>query len=101
MHRFQQAKATSRFVWLAAAMLPMVLLCDPAVAAKSKFNRVVSVGDAAAEWGELPGVDGKMHTLAEYKNGKAVVVIFIANRCPTFKIYESRVIDFAKTYGEK
>jgi peroxiredoxin len=69
--------------------------------AKSKFNRVVSVGDAAPVWRELAGVDGKGHSLGEYKSAKAVVVVFIANRCPTYKLYESRLIEFAKTYGER
>ena len=31
----------------------------------------------------LPGIDGKTHTLAEYKDGKMLMIFFTSNHCPT------------------
>jgi len=40
----------------------------------------------------LPGVDEHVHSLAEYKNGKPLVVMFICNHCPYVKAVEDRLI---------
>ena len=46
----------------------------------------------------LPGVDGKVHRLAEYDKAKVLVIVFTCNHCPTAQAYEERikklVIDF-------
>lgn len=100
MSQVRRVTVTRRAVFATGAVLAGVLvLGSGVVVAKSKFNRVVSVGDAAPGWRELTGVDGKRHSLEEYKSAKGLVVVFIANRCPTYKLYESRVLEFAKTYG--
>ena len=70
-----------------------------AEAGKAKFNKVVAPGDAAPNWGDLPGVDGKRHSLAEYKDAKSLVVVFTCNHCPVAKGYEERMIAFAKKYA--
>ncbi|RPI83322.1 MAG: thioredoxin family protein [Planctomycetaceae bacterium] len=63
---------------------------------KSKFNRVLAVGDAAPEFDGLLGTDGKRHSLAAFAEAKAVVVMFIRNLCPTTHVYEPRLLEFAK-----
>ncbi|MFQ5734134.1 MAG: thioredoxin family protein [Planctomycetaceae bacterium] len=69
--------------------------------AAGKFNRVLNVGDKAPRWTKLLGIDGKRHSLSDLKDGKPVVVVFIANRCPTTTLYEKRIKSFVKTYSRK
>lgn len=71
----------------------------PSLAAK--FNRQVDVGDAAPVWKTLKGVDGKLHSLNDYRRPKLLVVVFICNHCPTAKQYDSRLIQFVKQYRSK
>jgi peroxiredoxin len=44
----------------------------------------------------LPGVDEHVHSLAEYKNGKPLVVMFICNHCPYVKAVEDRLIELGR-----
>lgn len=61
----------------------------------AKFNRVMDIGKPAPVWKNLPGVDGKMHSLDELKKAKAVVVVFTCNHCPVAQSYEQRLIKLA------
>jgi peroxiredoxin len=61
-----------------------------------KFNKTLSVGDAAPAWENLEGTDGKKHALADLKDRDAVVVVFTCNSCPVAEGYEGRIIAFAK-----
>ena len=56
------------------------------------------LGAAAPNFANLPGVDGKMHALAEYKNKDVLVIAITCNHCPVAVAYEDRIIDFAKKY---
>ena len=67
-------------------------------AGKAKFNNVLAIGNTAPNWESLPGVDGKTHSLRDYDEAKAMVVVFTCNRCPVAKTYEERLIEFAKKY---
>ncbi len=67
-----------------------------------KYNPDRNIGDAAPVWKDLPGVDGKQHSLADLKDKEAVVVVFTCNSCPYAIEYEDRIIAFAKKHaGEK
>jgi peroxiredoxin/copper chaperone CopZ len=68
---------------------------------KSKFNRVVAVGDEAPAWKGLIGIDGERHSLREYRDAKAVVVAFISNHCPVATAYEQRLVQFTSDYRDK
>jgi len=65
---------------------------------KSKFNDVLKIGDKSPDWADLLGVDGKAHSLADYRDAKAVIVVFTCNHCPVAKSYEARLIELAKAY---
>lgn len=64
-----------------------------------EFNEVLSIGDAAPVWSDLPGTDGKKHSLADYKDKDAVVLVFTCASCPTAVDYEDRINDLAKRLG--
>jgi peroxiredoxin len=59
-------------------------------------NGVLSLGDPAPAWKDLPGVDGKKHSLADLKDKQVVVVVFTCNSCEIASDYEDRIIAFAK-----
>jgi thiol-disulfide isomerase/thioredoxin len=40
---------------------------------------------------QMLGVDGSVHTLEEYADAKALVVVFIGNGCPTVRAYDDRL----------
>lgn len=64
-----------------------------------EFNKVLKVGDAAPEWTDLPGTDGKKHSLADIEDKDAVVVAFTCNSCPFAVEYEDRIVAFAKKHA--
>jgi thiol-disulfide isomerase/thioredoxin len=60
----------------------------------------LSIGDAAPEF-KLPGVDGKTHTLAEYKDAKILAIVFTCNHCPTSRMQEDAIIKLSTDYAKK
>ncbi len=48
------------------------------------------IGDAAPDF-SLPGIDGKTHALADYKDAKVLVIAFISNHCPDSQAAEGRI----------
>lgn len=49
----------------------------------------------------LPGIDGKTHTLSEYKDGKVLVIFFTSNHCPTSHGAAARLKTFLADYRSK
>src|ERR1700752_3077351 len=54
-------------------------------------------GDKAADF-KLKNVDGKMVSMADYKDAKGIIVVFTCNHCPFAKKYESRIMDLDKKF---
>jgi thiol-disulfide isomerase/thioredoxin len=50
----------------------------------------LAIGATAPDF-ELPGTDGKRHTLASFAEAKLLVLVFTANHCPTAQAYEERI----------
>ncbi len=46
---------------------------------------------------QLPGIDGKIHRLAEFK-APILVVMFLCNHCPTSQLYEGRMKKLVEDY---
>lgn len=79
--------------------LLLILNCRGLLA--GEFNEVLSIGDAAPAWKNLPGTDGKKHSLSDLKDKEAIVVIFTCASCPTAVAYEARISDLAASFAEK
>ena len=80
----------------------LLVLSAVALAGPGKFNKVLAPGDAAPEWKDLEGTDGKKHSFADFKDKDVLVVVFTCNTCPVAEGYEDRLIAFAKEFaGEK
>ena len=50
---------------------------------------------------KLKNVDGKMVSLADYKDAKGFIVTFTCNHCPFAKAYEDRIIALHNKYAPK
>ncbi|MFO0919171.1 MAG: thioredoxin family protein [Planctomycetaceae bacterium] len=73
----------------------MAVISLPAFA--GKFNKKLSIGDAAPAWSKLAGTDHQVHALSDYKS-ELLVIIFTCNRCPIAQSYEARFLKFAADY---
>jgi peroxiredoxin len=61
----------------------------------------LKIGEAAPEF-SLRGVDGKTYSLADFKNARVLMVVFLSNHCPYSHAAETRLLPFVadlKTRG--
>jgi peroxiredoxin len=58
------------------------------------------VGDTTTDF-KLENVDGKMVSLADYKDAKGFIIVFTCNTCPYSVAYEDRIIALDKKYKSK
>ena len=77
----------------------MMLVCVVMLAA-SPVKTGYEVGDKATDF-KLKNVDGKMVSLADFKEAKGFIVIFDCNTCPYSKAYNQRIIDLNEKYAAK
>src|ERR1700722_375036 len=85
-------------VRFAAALGAALVLLGPVGA--GKYNKKISVGDAAPTFSNLPGTDGKSYSLSDFKDKDAVVIAVTCNDCPVAQSYEDRLIALAKKYAD-
>jgi peroxiredoxin len=64
------------------------------------FSQGYKIGDAATDF-SLKNVDGKMVSLADYKDAKGYIIIFTCNHCPYAMMYEKRIIELHKKYSKQ
>jgi peroxiredoxin len=61
---------------------------------------ILALGSQAPNF-ELPGVDGKIHKLADYASSPVLVIVFACNHCPISQMYESRIAQLAAGYKDR
>src|SRR5258708_21337452 len=61
---------------------------------------ILAVGSPAPNF-SLPGVDGKIHRLADYAASPVLVVVFTCNHCPIAQMYEQRIQQLETDYGHR
>lgn len=61
---------------------------------------VMKIGTPAPDF-NLPGIDGKNHTLSEYSNAKILAIVFESNHCPVSQLYEGRIKQLYQDYKDK
>ena len=83
----------SAVLLLTGAVLVFAGLAQRAVA--------VEIGDRAPDWSKIIGIDDKEHSLADFKDAKAIVLVFTCNHCPVAKAYEERLVKLQKDYKKK
>jgi peroxiredoxin len=75
-----------------------LLVC--AVGAAAPEIKTLEIGAKAPDFA-LPGVDGKVHRLAEYEGAKVLVIVFTCNHCPTAQAYEERIKKLVTDFKDK
>ncbi len=68
-----------------------------AVVAAEPPPPTLALGAAVPDF-KLPGVDGRDWSLADFRDAKALVVIFNCNHCPTAQAYEGRMKKLVEDY---
>jgi len=61
---------------------------------------MLAFGSKAPEF-DLPGVDGKTHSLLSFSDKPILVVVFSCNHCPYVKDYEGRMVSIQRDYSSK
>ena len=77
--------------------LVFVALSLGAVVAAEPPPPTLALGAAAPDF-RLPGVDGRDWSLADFRDAKALVVVFNCNHCPTAQAYEGRLKKLVDDY---
>lgn len=81
------------------AVVACVVACAFAVMAQ-EHPPILAIGSAAPDF-HPPAVDGKTYTLADFKDSKALMVIFTAVHCPTAEVYENRIKKLVADYRDR
>jgi peroxiredoxin len=61
---------------------------------------ILALGSPAPDF-SLPGVDGKIHSLADYASSPILVVVFTCNHCPIAQMYEQRIQQLEVDYHDR
>jgi len=64
------------------------------------YSTAATLGSIAPDF-TLPGVDGKNYSLENFKDKKALLVIFMCNHCPYVIAVQGRINELAKNYQGK
>lgn len=95
--------AAAKPVW-GVKMRPFAYLLTACLCAMTtqagEFNEVLSIGDPAPGWKDLPGTDGKSHSFSDLAQADVVVVVFTCLSCPTATDYEDRIDALTKKYAD-
>ena len=76
----------------------IVLLSSPML--NSNEISGYDVGDYASDF-KMKNVDGRMVSMADYKEAQGFIISFTCNTCPYSVMYEKRIIDLDKKYASK
>ncbi|MDP2541279.1 thioredoxin family protein [Tenacibaculum discolor] len=78
----------------------MLLVVATISAFTNDTSRGYKIGDEASDFA-LKNIDGKMVSLADYKEAKGFIVVFTCNMCPYSVANEDRLIALDKKYKQK
>jgi thiol-disulfide isomerase/thioredoxin len=62
--------------------------------------KTLQLGDRAPNF-RLLGIDGRQHTLDDYKSAKLLMVVFLSNHCPYSHAAETRLLPLAREFKSK
>ena len=62
---------------------------------------VLSLGERVPELTGLVGTDGRTYSLDTFGDATVLVVVFVANGCPTVRLYEQRLAEIGRRYGDR
>lgn len=77
----------------------LLLVGAPTHLRAGKFNALISAHNVAPRFADLPGIDGKTHSLSDFHEAKFVVVVFTCCHSPCATAYEGRLTALDRDYG--
>jgi peroxiredoxin len=78
----------------------LILLMFSLSLSAQESHPILALGSPAPNF-ELPGVDGKIHKLADYSSSPVLVIVFACNHCPISQMYERRIAQLAADYKDR
>ncbi len=85
-------------------IMSLTVLCTLMLVSFMPDDQPTSVGykpgDKAMDF-SLKNIDGKMVSLADFREAKGIILIFTCNHCPYSVAYEDRIISLNATYAPK
>jgi thiol-disulfide isomerase/thioredoxin len=90
----------SKSIWPWLVVLAAASLGTEPVLA-GEFNQKLAIGGRAPDWSNLMGADGARHGLADYRQAKLVVLVFVSHDCPVAQAYVDRLNELEKTYAPR
>ena len=70
------------------------------MAREQREHPTLKIGSTAPDFA-LKGIDGQVHTLAEYNDSPVLAIAFISNHCPASQLYEGRLKQIVRDYAAK
>lgn len=61
-------------------------------------SSTLCVGERAPYF-SLPATDGKIYSLSDFVDARALLVVFTCNHCPYSRAYERRLVEIARRYA--
>ncbi len=65
------------------------------------YARSLDLGAPAPEFSDLAGADGKRYALSSFDGTPVLAIVFIANGCPTVRVYDERLINLQRSFGDR
>jgi len=76
--------------WARKSACATLLFAAALAACAAETHPILPAGSAAPDFA-LPGVDGKIHRLADYAASPVLAIVFTCNHCPIAQMYEQRI----------
>src|SRR5258708_19159708 len=61
---------------------------------------ILKIGSQAPDF-DLPGIDGKTHSMSEYASSKVLAIVFTCDHCPVAQMYEKRIKQLTSDYQNR
>lgn len=84
-------------------MLPllMALLTTPMVESPAGKPMPSRIGNTVPDFGSIQDIHRRPRTLADFKDRKAFVVVFVGNECPLVRLYIPTLIELHRTFADR
>ena len=87
-------------VSIAILFAPAAFAQDDVTNRPADVPPILKIGAQAPDF-NLPGIDEKHHSLADYASAKVLALVFTCDHCPVAQMYEKRIKQLAADYRDK
>lgn len=67
----------------------------------TKARRRGANGTSSLSFEHAPGADGRLYSMGSFRDAKLLVVVFMSNRCPGVKAYDTRLARLQREFSPK